>query len=305
MAISRAQLMKELVPGLHALIGLGYNDYPTEWKQIFEVVSSERSFEEEVKLAGFGQAQLKAEGAGVTYDEGAGETFIARYTPVTWALGFTLTEEAIEDNLYDTLGKRYSKELGRSMAKTKEINCANILNNAFPSASVPGGDGVSLCNASHPTKSGAVNSNFAATGTDLNEATLENAVINISQWVNERGMLIAAKPKKLIVPVGLQFTATRILKSQYRPGTSDNDINAMYTNGTIPEGFMVGHYLTDSDAWFIKTDVPDGLKVVQRTSLKITNEGDFDTGNMRFKARERYVPGWTDPLQVWGSQGAT
>ena len=304
MAISRAQLMKELVPGLHALIGLGYNDYPSEYKKIFEIVSSERSFEEEVKLAGFGQAQLKAEGSGVTYDEGAGETFITRYTPVTWALGYTLTEEAIEDNLYDTLGKRYSKELGRSMAKTKEINCIAVLNNAFNS-SFPGGDAVSLCSASHPTKAGVLNSNFAAVGTDLNEATLENAVIAISQWVNERGLLIAVKPKKLIVPVGLQFTATRITRSQYRSGTSDNDVNAMMTNGTIPEGFMTAHYLTDPDAWFVTTDVPDGLKLVQRTSLKITNEGDFDTGNMRFKARERYVPGWTDPLCIWGSQGAT
>ena len=304
MAISRAQLMKELVPGLHALIGLGYNDYPSEYKDVFEIVTSERSFEEEVKLAGFGLGQTKNEGSGVTYDEGAGEVWLARYTPITWALGFTLTEEAIEDNLYDSLGKRYSKELGRSMAKTKEINCASVLNNAFNSA-FPGGDGVSLCNVAHPTKSGVTNSNFAPVGTDLNEATLENAVINIAQWVNERGLLIAARPKRLLVPVGLQFTATRLTKSSYRPGTADNDVNAMSTNGTIPEGFKVLHYLTDTDAWFIQTDIPDGLKVVQRTSLKQTNEGDFDTGNMRFKARERYVPGWTDPLAIWGSQGAT
>lgn len=304
MAISRAQLMKELVPGVHALIGLGYNDYPAEHKEIFEIVTSERSFEEEVKLAGFGQAYVKPEGSAVEYDDQAGEVWIARYTPVTWSLGFTLTEEAIEDNLYDSLGKRYSKELGRSMAKTKEINHANILNNAF-SSSYPGGDGVALCSASHPTKSGLTNSNYAAVGTDLNEATLENAVISISQWVNERGMLIAAKPKKLVVPVGLQFTATRILKSQYRPSSSDNDINAMLNNGTIPGGYTVNHYLTDPDDWFVLTDVPDGLKSVVRTKLKVSNEGDFDTGNMRFKARERYIPGWTDPLGIWASQGAS
>lgn len=303
MAISRAQLMKELVPGLNGVIGLSYNDYPKEFTQIFEVNTSSRSFEEEVKLAGFGQASQKEEGTSVTYDEGAGEVFIARYTPITWSLGYSLTEEAIEDNLYESLGKRYSKELGRSMAKTKEINHANILNTAFNSA-YPGGDGVALCGV-HPTKSGLTNTNFSGIGTDLNEATLENAVIAISGWYNERGMLIAAKPRKLVVPVGLQFVATRILKTTSRPHTSDNDVNALRETGAIPEGYMISHYMTDPDAWFLLTDVPDGLKTFQRTSLKVSNEGDFDTGNMRFKARERYAAGWTDPLGLWGSQGAT
>lgn len=303
MAISRAQLLKELVPGLHALIGLGYNDYVKQHAEIFEVTTSERSFEEETKLAGFGQAVQKAEGASIQYDEGAGEVWTARYTPITWALGYTITEEAIEDNLYDALGKRYSKELGRSMAKTKEINCANVLNQGF-NASFPGGDGVALM-GSHATKSGITNVNFAGVGTDLNEATLENAVIAVSQWVNERGMLIAAKPKKLVVPVGLQFTATRILKTENRPGSADNDVNALRNMGAIPQGFTVNNYLTDPDAWFVLTDVPDGLKLMQRVALKVTNEGDFDSGNMRFKARERYALGWTDPLAIWGSQGAS
>lgn len=303
MATSRAQLMKELVPGVHAIIGLTYNNYPKQYTQIFQMEDSNRSFEEEVKIAGFGQAFQKDEGSAVKYDDGAGEVWTARYTPVTWALGYTLTEEAIEDNLYDSLTKRYSRELAVSMAKTKEINHANILNGAFSSSYV-GGDGQPLC-GTHPTKAGMGNVNFAAIGTDFNEATLENAVINIAQWVNERGMLIAARPKKLVLPVGLTFVAERLTKTSSRPFTADNDVNAMKSLGTVPDGYVVNNYLTDPDAWFILTDVADGLKSFQRTSLKVTNEGDFDTGNMRFKARERYVAGWTDPLGVWGSQGAS
>ena len=304
MPISRANLEKELVPGLHALIGLGYTDYSAEWREIFDVADSKRSFEEEAKLVGFGRAAYKEEGKSVQFDEGAGEAWTARYVMNTFALGFILTQEAIEDDLYDSLGARYSKQLGRNMAKTKEYNAANVLNFAFNS-SVIGGDGVSLSNANHPTQSGYFNSNFAAVGTDLNEATLENAVIQIAGWVDERGLIIAQRPRKLIIPQGLAFIAERLLHTPYRTGTSDNDISAIYKNNTIPEGFRVNHYLTDPDAWFIKTDVPDGLKLFQRIPLEKTDEGDFNTGNKKFKARERYSLGWTDPLGIWASQGAT
>jgi hypothetical protein len=222
----------------------------------------------------------------------------------TYALGFILTEEAIEDNLYDSLGKRYAEQLGRSMAKSKDYNTINVLNFAFNS-SYTGGDGVSLCSASHPTFSGVTNSNFASVGTDLNEATLENAVIQIEQWVDERNMLIACKARKLVIPTGLQFIAKRLLASPYRPGTGDNDINALKDMDSVPEGYTVNHYLTDPDAWFLLTDVPDGLKMFQRVGLQKSKEGDFNTGNVKFKSRERYAYGWTDPLGVYGSQGAT
>ena len=304
MAISRADLQRELVPGLHGLIGLGYDDYGKEWSEIFEVTTSERSFEEETKLVGFGRAAVKDEGSSVEFDEDAGEAWTARYTMSTFALGFILTEEAIEDQLYDSLGARYAQQLGRSMAKTKEYNCANILNFAFNNT-VLGGDGQPLCSASHPTFSGAVNSNFAAVGTDLNEATLENAVIQISQWVDERNMIIAAKPKKLIIPTGLQFIAKRLLATPYRTATGDNDISAIVEMNVIPEGFTVNHYLTDVDAWFLTTNVPDGLKLFQRVPLEKKKDGDFNTGNVKFKARERYAVGWSDPLGIYGSQGAT
>lgn len=304
MPISRANLEKELVPGLHALIGLGYTDYGAEWKEIFDMAESKRSFEEETKLVGFGRAGYKEEGKSVQFDEGAGEAWTARYVMSTFALGFILTQEAIEDDLYDSLGSRYSTQLGRNMAKTKEYNCANVLNFAFNS-SVTGGDGVSLCNANHPTASGYFNSNFMAVGSDLNEATLENAVIQIGSWVDERGLIIGQKPRKLIIPLGLSFIADRLLNTPYRTATSDNDISVIYKNAVIPGGFAVNHYLTDQDAWFIKTDVPDGLKMFQRIPLQKTDEGDFNTGNKKFKARERYAVGWTDPLGLFGSQGAT
>lgn len=304
MPLTRAQFEKELVPGLHALIGLGYDDYMQEWKEIFDVATSKRSFEEETKLVGFGRADEKAEGSSVNFDEQAGEAWTARYTMVTYALGFILTEEAIEDELYDNLGERYSKQLGRSMAKTKEYNCANVLNFAFNSQ-VTGGDGVSLCNAAHPTYSGLTNSNFAAVGTDLNEATLENAIIQIAQWVDERGMLIACKAVNGIIPVGLEFVMKRLMGTPYRTATSDNDISAMVEMGILPKGYSVNHYLTDQDAWFLKTNVPDGLKLFQRVKLEKKKDGDFNTGNVKIKARERYAFGWTDPLGLYGSQGAT
>lgn len=303
MPISRAQLERELVPGLHALIGLGYEDYGRQWSEIFEVESSERNFEEELKLVGFARSQEKPEGSSVFYDEQAGEAWSTKYVMSTFALGFILTEEAIEDDLYDSLGKRYATQLGRSMAKTKEYNCANVLNFAFNS-SVTGGDSVSLCNAAHPTRSGITNSNFAAIGTDLNEATLENAVIQISNWVDERGMTISAKATKMVIPSGLQFIAKRILASPYRTATGDNDISAIVEMGILPEGYAVNHYLTDSDAWFLKTNVPDGLKLFQRIELETKKDGDFNTGNVLFKSRERYAIGWTDPLGIFGSQGA-
>jgi hypothetical protein len=302
MAISRAQLLKELLPGLNALFGLEYARYGEEHKEIYETESSDRSFEEETKLAGFAAAPLKSEGAAIAYDN-AQEAFTARYNHVTIALGFSLTEEAVEDNLYDSLSARYTKALARSMANTKQVRAANVLNNGF-NANFAGGDGVSLFNASHPLVSGGVNSNTQAVATDLNETALENAVIQIAAWTDERGLLIASKPRKLVIPPALQFVATRLLDTELRVATADNDINALRTNGAIPEGYTVNHFLTDGDSYFLTTDVPNGMKHFERTPLTTSMDGDFDTGNVRYKARERYSFGWSDPLGMWGSAGA-
>ena len=302
MAISRAQLLKELLPGLNALFGMEYARYGEEHKEIYETETSERSFEEETKLSGFSAAPVKNEGSAIAYDN-AQEAWSTRYTHETIALGFSITEEAIEDNLYDSLSSRYTKSLARAMAYTKQVKAAAVLNNGF-SSSYPGGDGVSLFNASHPLISGGVNSNTPSTQVDLNETSLEAAVIQISLWTDERGLLIAAKPKKLIVPSSLQFVATRLLETELRVGTADNDINAIKNNGSIAEGYCVNHFLTDPDAWFLTTDVPNGLKHFVRTPMATSMDGDFDTGNVRYKARERYSFGWSDPLGVFGSPGA-
>lgn len=303
MAISRAQLLKELVPGLNALYGLEYNTYAEEHKEIFETETSERSFEEEVKLSGFSAAPVKTEGSAMAFDN-AQEAFTSRYNHETIALGFSLTEEAIEDNLYDSLASRYTKALARAMAYTKQIKAASVLNNGF-SASFPGGDGVSLFNAAHPLVSGGTNSNVPSVATDLNETSLEAAIIQITQWTDERGLLIAAKARKLIVPTQLQFVATRLLQTDLRVATADNDTNAIKTNGAIPEGYTVNNYLTDPNAWFIKTDVPNGLKHFVRTAMSTGMDGDFDTGNVRYKARERYSFGFSDPLGMFASSGST
>ena len=302
MAISRAQLLKELLPGLNALFGLEYATYGEQHKEIYETETSERSFEEETKLSGFSAAAVKNEGAPIAYDN-AQEAFTARYTHVTIAQGFSLTEEAIEDNLYDSLSARYTKALARSMAYTKQVRAASVLNNGF-SASFPGGDGVALFATNHPLFSGGVNSNEPATPSDLNETSLEAAVIQIAQWTDERGLLIAAKPKKLIVPPQLQFVATRLLETELRTGTADNDINALKNNGSIPEGYTVNNYLTEPNAWFLTTDVPNGMKHFVRTPLSNSMDGDFDTGNVRYKSRERYSFGFSDPLGMFGSPGA-
>ena len=302
MAISRAQLLKELLPGLNALFGLEYARYGEEHKEIYETESSERSFEEETKLSGFSAAPVKNEGSAIAYDN-AQEVFTARYTHETIALGFSLTEEAIEDNLYDSLSARYTKALARAMSYTKQTKAAAVLNNGFNS-SFPGGDGVPLFSASHPLVSGGTNSNTPSTPTDLNETALENAVIQISLWTDERGLLIAAKPNKLVVPPSLQFVATRLLETELRVATADNDINAIKNNGSIPGGYTVNHFLTDTDAWFLTTDVPNGLKHFVRTPMAQSMDGDFDTGNVRYKARERYSFGWSDPLGMFGSPGA-
>jgi len=302
MAISRAQLLKELVPGLNALFGLEYKRYAEEHKAIFQVENSERSFEEETKVTGFGPAPVKPEGQATHYDE-AQETYTARYTHETISIGFSLTEEAFEDNLYDSLSARYTRALARSMAYTKQTKAAAVLNNAFDT-NFPGGDGVPLCSVSHPlVLGGAVNSNTSATSADLNETSIENATTQIALWLDDRGLLIAAKPRRLVIPANLVFTATRLLRSQYRPGTADNDINAIYTNGTIPEGWFVNHWITDPKAWYLCTDVPNGLKHFVRVPLETKNDPDFDTGNLRYKARERYSFGWSDPLGIWGSAG--
>ncbi len=300
-AISRAQLLKELLPGLNALFGLEYDRYGEEWKELFEIESSERSFEEEQKLSGFGAAPVKNEGSAIAYDT-AQEAWSTRYTHETIALGFSLTEEAIEDNLYDSLSARYTKALARAMAYTKEVKGAAVLNNGFNS-NYAGGDGVSLFNNAHPLVSGATISNVPSTPTDLNETSLENAVIQISLWTDERGLLIAAKPKKLLVPPALQFQATRLLETQLRVGTTDNDVNAIVNNGSIPGGYLINHFLTDTNAWFLQTDVPNGLKHFVRSALATSMDSDFDTGNARYKARERYSSGWSDPLAMFGSQG--
>jgi hypothetical protein len=301
MAISRAQLVKELEPGLNALFGLEYRQYADETKEIFDTESSDRAFEEEVMLSGFGNAAVKPEGQGIQFDD-AQETFTARYTNETIALAFAITEEAIEDNLYDRLASRYTKALARSMASTKNIKGAAVLNNAF-TAAFAGGDGVSLINVAHPTLAGNF-SNRLATNADLNETSLEQSLIDIAAFTDERGLKVAARGMKLVIPSNLQFTADRLMNTQGRVGTADNDINAIKNMGMIPEGYTVNHYLTDTDAFFIKTDVPNGLKHFNRSPIKTTMEGDFDTGNVRYKARERYVFGFSDPRGIFGSQGA-
>ena len=302
-AISRAQLLKELLPGLNALFGLEYERYGEEYKELFEIESSERSFEEEQKLSGFGAAPVKAEGSAIAYDN-AQEAWSTRYTHETIALGFSLTEEAIEDNLYDSLSARYTKALARAMAYTKEVKGANILNNGF-NTNYKGGDGQPLFSNAHPLTYGSTISNVPATMTDLNETALENAVIQISLWTDERGLLIAAKPKKLVIPSALQFVATRLLETELRVGTADNDVNAIKNNGSIPGGWTVNHWLTDTNAWFLTTDVPNGLKQFVRTPLATSMDADFDTGNARYKARERYSFGWSDYLGVYGSSGSS
>ena len=303
MAISRAQLLKELLPGLNALFGMEYARYGEQHKEIYDIESSERSFEEETKLAGFGAAPVKNEGSAIAYDN-AQEAWTARYTHETIAMGFSVTEEAMEDNLYDSLSSRYTKSLARGMAYTKQVKAAAILNNAF-AAGFTYGDGVVLCSTAHPLVNGAVNSNRPATGVDLNETSLENAVIQIAAWTDERGLLIAAKPKKLVIPPALQFVATRLLETQNRVGTADNDINAMKSNGSIPGGYTVNNFLTDTNAWFLLTDVPNGLKHFVRAGMKTSMDGDCETGNVRYKARERYSLGVSDPLGVYGSSGST
>ena len=302
MAISRAQLLKELLPGLNALFGLQYATYDQEHKEIYETETSERSFEEETKLSGISAAPVKNEGSAISYDN-AQEAWTARYNHETIALGFSLTEEAIEDNLYDSLSARYTKALARAMAYTKQVKAAAVLNNGF-SSSYLGGDGVALFSASHPLITGGVNSNIPTTAADLNETSLESAVIQISLWTDERGLLIAAKPKKLVVPSSLQFVATRLLETELRVGTADNDINAIKNNGSISEGYCVNHFLTDTNAWFLTTDVPNGMKHFVRSPLANSMDGDFDTGNVRYKSRERYSFGWSDPLGMYGSAGA-
>jgi phage major head subunit gpT-like protein len=302
MAISRAQLLKELLPGLNALFGLEYAKYGEQHKEIYETETSERSFEEETKLSGFSAAPVKNEGSAIAYDN-AQEAWTARYTHETIAMGFSITEEAVEDNLYDSLSSRYTKALARGMAYTKQVKAAAILNTGF-TAGVTYGDGVTLFSTAHPLVSGGVNSNRPATAADLNETSLENAVIQIAAWTDERGLLIAAKPKKLVVPPSLQFVATRLLETELRVGTADNDINAIKNNGSIPGGYTVNNFLTDTNAWFLLTDVPNGLKHFVRSPLANSMDGDFDTGNVRYKARERYSFGVSDPLGVYGSPGA-
>ena len=303
MAISRAQLLKELLPGLNALFGLEYARYGEEHKEIYETETSERSFEEETKLSGFSAAPVKNEGSAIRYDN-AQEAWTTRYNHETIALGFSITEEAIEDNLYDSLSARYTKGLARAMAYTKQVKAAATINNGF-SAQYAGGDGVALFSTAHPLVNGGTNSNRPSTAADLNETSLENAVIQIAAWTDERGLLIAAKPKKLIVPPALQFVATRLLETNLRVGTTDNDINALKNNGSIPEGYTINHYLTDTNGWYLTTDVPNGLKHFVRSPLANSMDGDFDTGNVRYKARERYSFGWSDPLGIYGSPGSS
>ena len=302
MAISRAQLAKELEPGLNALFGMEYARYENEHAEIFETESSDRAFEEEVLIVGFGNAEVKTEGQGVNYDQ-ASEGFTARYTHETVALAFSLTEEAVEDNLYDRLGARYTKALARSMAHSKQVKAANVLNNAF-SSSFTGGDGVSLINTSHPLAGGGTLANRASTMSDLNETSLENALISISTFVDDRNMILALQGTKLIVPPQLQFVADRLLETPGRVATADNDINAIRNMGLLPQGYSVNHFLTDTDAFFLLTDCPDGFKHFERSPISTSMEGDFDTGNVRYKARERYSFGFSNPRCVFGSQGA-
>jgi hypothetical protein len=304
MAISRSQLLKELLPGLNALFGLEYARYGEEHQELYEIESSERSFEEETKLSGFSAAPVKSEGAAIAYDN-AQEAWTTRYSHETIALGFSITEEAIEDNLYDSLSARYTKALARAMAYTKQVKGASVLNNGFNTGgSYNGGDNVSLFNTAHPLVQGGSNSNTPSTPADLNETSLEAAVIQIAAWTDERGLLIAAKPKKMVIPPALQFVATRLLETNLRVGTNNNDINALKNNGSVPEGYTINHYLTDPNAWFLLTDVPNGLKMFVRTPLQNSMDGDFDTGNVRYKSRERYSFGWSDPLGAFGSSGS-
>lgn len=310
MAISRAQLLKELLPGLNALFGMEYARYGEEHKEIYETEKSERSFEEETKLAGFSAAPVKNEGSAIAYDN-AQEAFTARYTHETIALGFSITEEAVEDNLYDSLSARYTKALARAMAYTKQVKAAAVINNGF-NGSYLGGDGVTLfgnnsssTRVGHPLVGGGVNFNSPATGVDLNETALENAVIQIAAWTDERGLLIAAKPRKMVIPPALMFVAKRLLDTELRVQTADNDINALKQMGAIPEGYTVNHFLTDPNGWYLTTDVPNGMKHFERMPLANSMDGDFDTGNVRYKARERYSFGWSDPLGMWGSSGST
>lgn len=301
MAISRAQALKELLPGLNALFGLEYGKYENEHAEIYETETSERSFEEEVKLSGFGAAPVKPEGSAITYDN-AQESFTARYNHETVAMGFSITEEAMEDNLYDSLSARYTKALARAMAYTKQVKAASLLNTGFTTFN--SGDGVTLFSTAHPTVAGGTNSNRPAVDVDLNETALEQAVIDIAAFKDERGLLIAARPRKLIVPPALMFVATRLLQTELRVGTADNDINALKSNGSIPDGYRVNHYLTDTDSWYITTDIPNGMKHFVRTAMTTSMDGDFDTGNVRYKARERYSFGVSDPLGIYGCPGA-
>ena len=301
MAISRAQALKELLPGLNALFGLEYAKYENEHAEIYETETSERSFEEEVKLSGFGAAPVKPEGAAISYDN-AQESFTARYNHETVGMGFSITEEAMEDNLYDSLSARYTKALARAMAYTKQVKAASLLNTGF--TTFQSGDGVTLFNTAHPTVAGGNNSNRPAVDVDLNETALEQAVIDIAAFKDERGLLIAARPRKLIVPPGLMFVATRLLETELRVGTADNDLNAIKSNGSIPQGYRVNHYLTDADSWYITTDIPNGMKHFVRTAMTQSMDGDFDTGNVRYKARERYSFGVSDPLGIYGCPGA-
>ena len=310
MAISRAQLLKELLPGLNALFGMEYARYGEEHKEIYEIEKSERSFEEETKLAGFSAAPVKNEGSAIAYDN-AQEAFTARYTHETIALGFSITEEAIDDNLYDSLSARYTKALARAMAYTKQVKAAAVINNGF-NGSYLGGDGVTLfgnnssnTRVGHPLVGGGVNYNSPTTGVDLNETALENAVIQIAAWTDERGLLIAAKPRKMVIPPALMFVAKRLLDTELRVSTADNDINAIKQMGAIPEGYTVNHFLTDPNGWYLCTDVPNGMKMFERMPLANSMDGDFDTGNVRYKARERYSFGWSDPLGMWGSAGSS
>ena len=304
MAITRSQLVKELEPGLNALFGMEYNRYENEHEEIFDIETSDRAFEEEVMLTGFGTAPVKTEGAGVQYDT-ALESFTARYTHETIAMAFALTEEAFEDNLYDRLSGRYTKALARSMSQTKQVKGANVLNNAFTGGAYAGGDGVALCATNHPTALGPNFANTPTTQADLNETSLEQGIIDIAAFTDERGLKVALTARKMIVPKELQFTAERLMKSTLRTSTADNDVNAIKSMGLIPEGYAVNHFLTDTNAWFLITDAPNGLKMFQRSPIKTAFEGDFDTGNVRYKARERYSFGWSDPRGIYGSSGST
>jgi hypothetical protein len=302
-SISRANELKQLLPGLNALFGEEYAAYENEHAEIYDTESSDRSFEEELKLSGFGAAPVKDEGSAITFDT-AQETYVARYTHETIGMGFSITEEAMEDNLYVSLSARYTKALARAMAYTKQVKSAYPLNNGF-STTFKSGDDVALFSTAHPLVNGGTNSNRPSTGADLNETSLEDAIIQISKWTDERGLLIAARARKLIIPTDLQFVATRLLDSSYRVGTSDNDINAIKTNGVIPEGYSVNHYLTDTNAFFLTTDIPDGMKHFERTPMQTSMDGDFTTGNVRYKARERYSFGVSDPLGIFGSPGSS